>query len=84
MLKAYWFTKNPLQQEQEHIQTRHADQQGRQANKAGGPTRQAGLQGRWADKTVGLTIGVPALTANIFAAATNRTNIYNKTGGMLH
>ncbi len=29
-------------------------------------------------------VNVPALTANIFAAATNRTNILNKTGGTLH
>jgi hypothetical protein len=27
---------------------------------------------------------VPALTANIFAASVNRTNIHNKTGGMQH
>ncbi len=31
-----------------------------------------------------LTIDVLASTANIFAAATNRTNIHNKTGGMCH
>jgi len=29
-------------------------------------------------------IDVPTLTANIFAAATNRTSIYNKTGGTCH
>jgi hypothetical protein len=48
-------------------------QQGRWANKAGGPTRQVGQQGRWAGSTE-----VPTLTANIFVAATNRTNIDKK------
>jgi hypothetical protein len=54
-------------------------------NKAGGTTRQvgwfrqAGLQGRWVR-----SIDVPALTANIFAAATNRTNIHKRTGTMRH
>ncbi len=66
-------------------------QQGRWANKAGGPTRQVGQQGRWANKAGGPTwqvgeqgsraglIDVPALTSNIFVAATNRTSIHNKT-----
>ncbi len=52
---------------------RLAGKQGGQANKAGKQKRQAGQQGRqvW-------PINVPALTANIFAAATYRTNIHNK------
>jgi hypothetical protein len=36
--------------------------------------------GRWADKVGGQVKEVPALTAYIFAAATNRSNIHNKTG----
>ncbi len=43
---------------------------------AGGlKTRQTGQQGRRAE-----SINVPALTADIFTLATNRTNIPNKTG----
>ncbi len=54
--------------------TRQVGKQGRWANNAGGPTRQVGQQGRRAE-----SIDVPALTANIFVVATNRTNIRNKT-----
>jgi hypothetical protein len=51
------------------MKTRQAGQQGKRANKAGGPTRQADQQGRQAR-----SIDVPTLTANVFAVATNRTN----------
>ncbi len=57
------------------ISKRKVGQQLRWANKAGGPTWQVGQQGRQAKSIDG-----PALTAHIFAAATNRTNINNKTG----
>ncbi len=39
----------------------------------------AGTKGRWA-----WSIDMPTLTANIFAAATSITHIYNKDGGMKH
>jgi hypothetical protein len=55
--------------------TRQSCLQGRRAYKAGRPTRQAGLQGRQA----GLN-DLLALTANMFVAATNITNINSKTG----
>ncbi len=42
-------------------------------------TRQASWQGRWAG-----SIDVPALNANIFVAATSRTNIHNKKGVSHH
>jgi hypothetical protein len=38
-------------------------------NKGSGPKRQAGQVNKY-----------PTITANIFVAATNRTNIYDKTG----
>ncbi len=46
--------------------------QSRQADEAGGSTRQAGQQ------------DVPTLTAKNFTAATYIANIDNKTGGMRH
>jgi hypothetical protein len=52
---------------------------GRQADKAGRLTGQAGWQGRRAG-----WIDVPALTANIIAMVTDRTNIHNDTGGAHH
>jgi hypothetical protein len=36
---------------------------------------QADQQGRWLTEQVGTVVDVPALTANIFAAANNRTKI---------
>ncbi len=53
--------KNPLQQEQRKEWAQR---------KAGRPTRQAGRRTR----QTGLSIDVPTLTANIFAAATKNTN----------
>ncbi len=53
---------------------RLARQVGR-VRQAGGP-RYAGMQAR--------SIDVPTVTANIFAAATNRTNILNKTSSSWH
>ncbi len=46
----------------------------------------ANKTGRWADEASrqARLINVPTLTANIFAAAMNRTNVHNKTGGMCH
>jgi hypothetical protein len=51
-------------------------------NKAGGLTRQAGQvrqSGSQAD-----SIDLATLIANIFAAATNRTKIHNKTGSLFN
>jgi len=70
--------------------TRQAGRQGRQADKAGmPPTRRAGQQGEQTAKagTQGRQAGsidVPTLTGNIFAAATNKTNIHNRTGTTHH
>jgi hypothetical protein len=56
-------------------QTRQAGKQGRRANKAGKQTRQAGKHGRQANMAGRLvSIDVPTLAANSFAAATNRTD----------
>ncbi len=51
--------------------------EGRKAEKAGGRTRQAGEQGRWADMARKPTTDVPTLTANIFS----KPNIRTRTGG---
>jgi hypothetical protein len=70
------------------VGTNKASRLTRQADKAGWQgrlTRQAdkaGWQGRRARQAG--SIDVPMLIANIFSAATNRTSIHNKTGGMYH
>ena len=47
--------------------------------------KQAGLVSLQSTKTgQAWQVNMHALTADIFAAATNRTNIHNKTGGMRH
>jgi hypothetical protein len=48
-----------------------------------GKTRQVGMVNEQATKTRQMGwVNVPALTTNIFAASTNRTNIHNKTDSM--
>ncbi len=49
--------------------------EGRKAEKAGGRTRQAGEQGRWADMARKPTTDVPTLTANISANQTFITGL---------
>ncbi len=82
MLKAFKFTKIHFNTTLE-VDTKQGRQAGRQAgrlaNKAGWQIRQAGQQGRQADRT-----GWPTLSANIFVAATIRTNIHNKKGSTCH
>jgi hypothetical protein len=63
LLKPYLFSKNPLQLNKG---AGSGHKQGKEAYKTGGPTRQAGLQGRRASLN-----NVPA---NIFAATNNTTN----------
>jgi hypothetical protein len=69
LLKAYCFAKKHYSKStnSEHIdKTNQAGQANGQSSKG----RQVG----W--------VNVPALIANIFAAATNRTNIHNKTSSL--
>jgi hypothetical protein len=41
-------------------------------------------QSRLAGKAGVLAIDVPALTADVYATATDFTNVHNKTGNMCH
>ncbi len=63
---------------------RQSSQWGRQANETGRPMMQAGQLDRQAKWSRQARLIVPALSANIFTAATGRTNIHNKTGYMHH
>jgi hypothetical protein len=49
-----------------------------------GKTKQAGQVKQYAQASQAGWVNYPALTANIFAVATNRTNIHNKMLGTPH